>query len=453
MKPLLLIVDDDESIRTQMKWALANDYEVELAETREQAVAVVLSRKPDVVLLDLGLPPHPADASEGLLALSELLAQAPHVKVIVITGQSEKENALQAIGQGAYDFLHKPVEIEELTNVLKRAFYVATLERGYREAQARLAVGGFEGMLGDSPQIQSVFASIRKVATVDAPVLLLGESGTGKEMVALAIHRRSARKGGPFVAINCHAIPETLLEGELFGHEKGSFTGAHATRAGRIEMAAGGTLLLDEVGELSPSLQVKLLRFLQDQTFERIGGRQMLRADVRVIAATNADLQKAMTAGTFREDLYFRIAVVTLRLPPLRERPGDAVLLARAFLQRYAAEAGRDLTFSAKAVKAIADHEWPGNVRELENRVRRAVVMAEGRYIRPVDLELDLKSGVSAAVTLKEAREQVERDLVRRALTKHKGNISRAAESIGISRPTLYELMEKLGIEREADVV
>jgi two-component system NtrC family response regulator len=448
MKPPLLLVDDDEAIRTQMKWSLAQDYDVTLAGDRAEALQIARAQAPDVILLDLGLPPHPSDAQEGFLALGELLALRSHAKVIVITGQSDRENALQAVGQGAYDFLNKPVDLDELRVMLKRAFYVARLEREYREAQARLAAGGFEGMLGDSPQIQAVFAALRKVATVDASVLLLGESGTGKEMAALAIHRHSVRKAGPFVAINCHAIPETLLESELFGHEKGAFTGAHQQRAGRIEMASGGTLLLDEIGELTPSLQVKLLRFLQDQSFERVGGRTSLRANTRVIAATNADLQKAMADGRFREDLYFRIAVVTIRIPPLRERAGDIPLLARAFLRKYGGEAGKELAFSAKAAQALSAYEWPGNVRELENRVRRAVVMADGRLIKPTDLELDVQAGALGALTLKDARDQLERDMVRRALTRSKGNISKAAEALGVSRPTLYEMMDKLGVAR-----
>lgn len=448
-KALLLLVDDDEAIRTQMKWALAQEYEVLLAGDREQALSFTRERHPDVILLDLGLPPHPADTSEGFKALGELLTVAPRARIIVITGQGEKENALQAIGQGAYDFLNKPVDVDEVRVVLKRAFYVSQLEREYREVQDRLAVGGFEGMLGDSPQIQNVFAAVRKVAGVSAPVLLLGESGTGKEMTAMAIHRQSARKNGPFVAINCHAIPETLLESELFGHEKGAFTGAHTQRIGLIETASGGTLLLDEIGELTPALQVKLLRFLQSQTFERVGGRQTIQVDTRVIAATNSDLQKAMADGRFREDLYFRIAVVTIRIPPLRERKGDVELLARMFLKKYAAEAEKDVAFSSKALQAMTAYDWPGNVRELENRVRRAVVMVDGRLIKPADLELDGRTTVVAGMTLKEAREQVERELVQRALGQHKNNISRTAEVLGVSRPTLYELMDKLGLQKE----
>src|SRR3989449_4816441 len=323
MNPVLLLVDDDEAIRTQMKWALSADYEIISAEDRVGAVENFKKKKPAVTLLDLGLPPRPADPDEGLATLAELKAVDEMAKVIVISGQGEKKNALEAVAAGAYDFLCKPVDPDELKLLLKRCIYLADLEREYRKAQEGQRANVFESMLGSSPQMQGVFAFIRKVATTDAPVLLLGESGTGKEMAALAIHRRSSRKDGPFIAINCSAIPENLLESELFGHEKGSFTGAHVQRKGRIESASGGTLFLDEIGELPALLQVKLLRFLQEQCIERVGGRKEIQVDTRVIAATNSDLTKALKEGTFREDLYYRLAVVVLRLPGLRERTGD----------------------------------------------------------------------------------------------------------------------------------
>jgi two-component system NtrC family response regulator len=369
---------------------------------------------------------------------------------MVITGQGDKENALQAIGAGAYDFLSKPIDTDELKVILKRAGYVAGLERDYRAAQQKLSGDTFEGMLGSSPQMQDVFKSIRKVATTDAPVLILGESGTGKEMAALAIHNLSQQRTGPFVAINCAAIPENLLESELFGHEKGSFTGAHAQRKGRIEMAAGGTLFLDEIGELPASLQVKLLRYLQEQRIERVGGRESIEIDARVITATNTDLRKAMDAQDFREDLYYRVAVVTLRMPPLREREGDTELLARVFLKRFASESNDKVTgFSPKALKAIRAYAWPGNVRELENRVKRGVIMADSAQVKPGDLELGASGGGYEGATLREAREGVERTVIRGALRRHKGNISRTAASLDVSRPTLYELMDKLKIERK----
>ena len=337
-KPALLIIDDDEGIRSQLKWALSADYAVVLAEDRGSGLAAFRQERPSVVLLDLGLPPATADTREGLAALTELLAEDSLAKVIIITGQSDKANALQAIGQGAFDFLCKPVELDELRVILKRAFHIARIEQEYRQLQSRQLreEDAFEGMIGASLHMQEVFASIRKVATTDAPVLITGESGTGKEMAALGIHRRSARKDGPFVAINCAAIPETLLESELFGHEKGAFTGAHAQRPGRIESAAAGTLFLDEIGDLPLQLQVKLLRFLQEQTIERVGGRKIIQVDTRVIAATNADLQQAIAAGRFREDLFYRLAVVVIRIPPLRERPDDILLLAKSFLHRFA---------------------------------------------------------------------------------------------------------------------
>jgi len=451
MNPKLLIVDDDDEIRTQMKWALAKDYDVLLAEDRPGALEQFSAEKPTVVLLDLGLPPRPASPEEGLLALSELIALDGLVKIVVISGQGEKENALKAIGAGAYDFLCKPVEVEELKFLLKRCFHVANLEREYRQMQHLLHEDAFESMLGTSPRMQAVFDSIRKVATTDAPVLILGESGTGKEMAALGIQRKSSRKDGQFVAINCSAIPESLLESELFGHEKGAFTGAHAQRKGRIETAGGGTLFLDEIGEIPLPIQVKLLRFLQEKRIERVGGRQEIQIDTRVIAATNADLTKNMAAGSFREDLFYRLAVVQIVLPPLRDREADISLLANSFLHRFAASIGKaGLSFNLEALRAIKRHPWPGNVRELENRVKRAVIMAEGKRLTPLDLELEPSSSASSAGTLKEAREALERDMIQRALRKHAGKITPAAAELGVSRPTLYELMDKLGIVREA---
>src|SRR5437868_1992911 len=450
MKAKILIVDDDPEIVAQMKWALGRQYEVLSAEDRGGALEIFKSQQPAVTLLDLGLPPRPNDCEEGLAALSELLGIDKSAKVIVISGQSEKKNALQAVGAGAYDFLCKPIEMEELKFLLKRCIYVAELEKEYRRLQQSARTETFEDMLGGSPQMQSVFAYIRKVAKTMAPVLLLGESGTGKEMAALAIHRRSLRKSGPFIAINCNAIPENLLESELFGHEKGAFTGATMQRQGLIEAAAGGTLFLDEIGDMPPSIQVKLLRFLQEQRFQRVGGRQELVSDARVIAATNVDLKAGIAQGRFREDLYFRLAVLVISLPPLRERGDDATLLAQEFLQKYAAQNGKtNLTFTPEALRAVNRHAWPGNVRELQNRVKRAVIMADSKRITEKDLELSSGIGFSSSSTLKEARENVEREMVQRALKRNLGRISAAATELGISRPTLYELMEKLGISRE----
>lgn len=450
MKPKLLIVDDDEEIRTQMKWALAQDYEVFVAEDRVEAVAMFKSTAPGVTMLDLGLPPSPNVPDEGLAALSEILALRRDAKVIIVSGQAEKENALRAVGAGAYDFLCKPVDLEELKLLLRRCFYVAELEREYREMQRTLGTNAFEGMLGISPPMQTVFATICKVAPTNAPVLFMGESGTGKEMAALAVHRRSLRKDKPFIAINCNAIPENLLESELFGHEKGAFTGAHQQRKGLIEGAADGTLFLDEIGELPPPIQVKLLRFLQDQIFQRVGGRQEIQIDTRVITATNADLKGEIKAGKFREDLYFRLAVVNIHLPALRDRGDDIHVVAREFLKRYAAQNGKgSLSFTPDTLRAMTRYAWPGNVRELQNRVQRAVIMADGKRITVSDLELDSGDAAAPATTLKEAREGVEREMVQQALKRNSGRISAAATDLGISRPTLYELMEKLGIARE----
>jgi two-component system NtrC family response regulator len=452
MKPKLLIVDDDEDIRTQMKWALNTDYEIEFAEDRAGALAAFPVYRPGVTMLDLGLPPRPNDPEEGLATLSGLLALDSQAKIIIVSGQGDKRNALQAVGAGAYDFLCKPVEVDELRHVLRRCFHVAELEREYREMQQSGRSEVFEEMIGSSPQMQGVFSFIRKVAATSAPVLILGESGTGKEMAALALHRLSAQKGGPFMAINCNAIPENLLESELFGHEKGAFTGAHAQRKGLIETAAGGTLFLDEIGDLPASIQVKLLRFLQEKRFQRVGGRQEIHADVRVVAATNADLKAATAKGTFREDLYFRLAVVVIHIPPLRERGDDITFVAREFLQRYAAQNGKaGMTFAPETLRAICAYQWPGNVRELQNRVQRAVIMAEGKRIMVRDMEMTEAIASLPALTLKEARETVEREMIQESLRRNRGRISSAATELGVSRPTLYELMEKLGIPKERE--
>jgi two-component system NtrC family response regulator len=440
MKPTLLIVDDDEAIRTQMKWALSEHYEIHFAEDRNAAVESFRANSPAVTLLDLGLPPRPNECDEGLAVLSDILAIDNTAKVIIISGQSEKQNAIEAVGAGAYDFLCKPVEMEELRLLIRRCINVVELEKEYHKLQQSRRSDVFEDMLGTSPQMQAVFALIRKVAGTNAPVLLLGESGTGKEMAAAAIHRRSARKDGPFVAINCNAIPENLLESELFGHEKGAFTGAHVQRKGLLETASGGTLFLDEIGELSPSIQVKLLRFLQEQRVQRVGGRQEIQVDTRLVAATNADLKGLINNGKFREDLYFRLA------------GEDIVFLAREFLQRYGSQNGRTkMVFAPDALREMSRYSWPGNVRELQNRVKRGVIMARGSRLTAKDLELERDRSVvsPAGTTLRQAREHVEREVIEQALKRNSGKITSAAADLGISRPTLYELMEKLGIAKE----
>lgn len=449
-KPKLLIVDDDEDLRTQMKWALAEEYKVFLAEDRKSALAMFKKELPPVITLDLGLPPHPAGVEEGFLTLSEILAENGQVKVVIITGRGEKENALQAVAQGAYDFFYKPIQLDELKVVIKRAFYLSQLEQEQRKLQNRLSGDSFEGMLGTCPKMLEVFSTIKKVSATDAPVLITGESGTGKELVAHAIHSISSRKSKSFIPINCGAIPENLLEGELFGHEKGSFTGAHAQRKGRIEMAEGGTLFLDEIGELPLSLQVKLLRFLQEKVIERIGGREEIEVDTRVVSATNRDLEAAMKDGSFRNDLYFRLGVISISLPPLRERKGDVLLLAKAFLERYAEENRKNIKgFTSLAINAIEQYEWPGNIRELENRIKRAIIMAEGRKITPEDLEIASVHTRFEGFGLKEAREILEKELIIKALSRNSGNLTKAALELGISRPTLYDLMERSGIPKE----
>jgi two-component system, NtrC family, response regulator len=449
-KQKLLIIDDDEDLRTQMKWALTQDYTILLAEDRPSAMAVMRKEIPAVVTLDLGLPPLPAGVEEGFAALDEIVNEYGQTKVIIITGRGEKENALRAVGKGAYDFFYKPIEIEELKIVLRRAFYLSDLEREQRKLQQRLGGNAFEGMLGTCTKMQEIFSVIRKVATTDAPVLITGESGTGKELVARAMHRLSVRHANPFIVINCGAIPENLLESELFGHEKGAFTGAHIQRKGRFEMAEGGTLFLDEIGELPMTLQVKLLRFLQEQMVERVGGREQIEVDTRVVAATNRDLKEAMKNGKFREDLFFRLGVIRIFLPPLREREGDTILLAKAFLERFTDENRKRIKgFNDQAMDAIIQYAWPGNVRELENRIKRAVIMAEGVKITPSDLEMEAPRARYAGMGLKEARESLEKELLLQSLSRNNRNITKTAAELGLSRPTLYDLMDKFGIPKE----
>ncbi|MGA2331863.1 MAG: PEP-CTERM-box response regulator transcription factor [Syntrophales bacterium] len=449
-KPKLLIVDDDEDLRKQMKWAMAQDYNVLLADDRQSAAVLMRKERPAVVTLDLGLPPLPAGVEEGFALLDDILSEYGDTKVIIITGRGEKEHALRAVEKGAYDFFYKPIELDELKVVLRRAFHVSQLEREQQALRQRLSTDTFEDMIGTSEKMQDIFSIIRKISTTEAPVLIMGESGTGKELVARAIHRLSARQPYPFIVINCGAIPENLLESELFGHEKGSFTGAHMQRIGRFEMAAGGTLFLDEIGELPISLQVKLLRFLQEKVVERVGGRELIDVNTRVIAATNRDLKESMKDGSFREDLYFRLGVIMMSLPPLREREGDIILIAKAFLERYADESKKKIKgFTNHAVDAIENYTWPGNVRELENRLKRAVIMAEGRKITPVDLELEAPKQKYETMSLKDARESLEKELVLKALTRNERNLTKTALDLGVSRPTLYDLMEKFGIPKE----
>jgi two-component system, NtrC family, response regulator len=453
-RPRILIVEDDEAIRSQLKWALCDEYDVFLAGNRAEALERVGRESPPLVLLDLGLPPSPRTADEGIRCLRDILRIDASVKVIVVTGNQERENALKAIEQGAFDYFLKPAEMEELKVVLKRALHLAGLEREGAFLNEVTSRREFVEIIGESPRMKRIFTIIRKVAATDAPVLIEGESGTGKELIAKAIHRAGdgARKG-PFVAINCGAIPENLLESELFGHEKGSFTGADAQRKGKIEYAAGGTLFLDEIGELPLMLQVKILRFLQEYEIERIGGREAIRVNVRVIAATNRDLEKEVRGGRFREDLYYRLGVVAIKVPPLRERDDDVAALADYFLKKASAQYGRPIAgFTADALSALRSYSWPGNVRELENRIRRAVIMSEKRLLAPEDLNLSGSPDASPPDTLRDVRSQVERDHIRRILARNSWNISRAASELDVSRPTLHDLIRKYRIRRPEDV-
>ncbi len=445
----VLIVDDDESIRNQMKWALSEKYEILLAEDRKGATQKVNEYTPEIVFLDLGLPPNPTEVEEGFRTLGEIIKIQPRTKIIVVTGQRDDSNAMKAIEKGAYDFFSKPIEIETLNVVLDRAIYLQKIEEENRNLRAVISTDSFQGMIGTSNGMQKVFATLKKVARTEVPVLIAGESGTGKELAAKAIHELSPRKTKAFVPINCGAIPENLLESELFGHEKGSFTGAHSKRTGQIDMAEGGTLFLDEIGELPLQLQVKLLRFLQDGNIQRVGGRKQIHIDTRIIAATNAELDNLIQNKLFREDLYYRLAVIVIDLPPLRERDEDILLLANYFLRKFSTEIGRkSIRFSADARETILNYSWPGNIREMENRVRRAVIMAEGSMIEKDALGLDSSFTRFEGLSLRSAREKVEKEMITRALTKNGWNISRASVELDVSRPTLYELMEKLEISR-----
>ena len=448
----LLIVDDNEEVRRQLKWGLSRgNYELLLARNGEEALKMFRKSSPRVVTLDLGLPPDENGVSEGLRCLSEMLRFNPLAKVIVITGNEEHGAALEAVTYGAYDYYKKPIDLSELKVIVERAFHLQRLEEENRSLRG--SSGNGIGIVGDCPAMQTVFEQIRKVANSDVPVLITGESGTGKELVAKAIHARSARARNEMVSINCGAIPENLLESELFGYEKGAYTGAVKTTKGKVEFADRGTLFLDEIGEMPLSLQVKLLRFLQEMVVTRVGGREDLKVDTRIIAATNINIESAMAENRFREDLYYRIGVVNIVLPPLRDRGSDLMLLANYFLKSVSAGSGAR-RFGDEAVMSILNHDWPGNIRELENRVKRAVIMASGAEILPEDLGLKVGGNyrrrlAEEDVTLKEARNMLERDIVEQALERYSGNIVKAAQAIGVSRPTFYDLMNKHNLKSE----
>ncbi len=441
-KPLL-IVDDDAGLLRQLRWAFS-DHKVYGAGTRQEAVDLVRQHPMPVAIVDLGLPPDPDGASEGLATLAEILALAEETKVIIATGNETREHALRAIALGAYDFYQKPIDIDLLQFIVSRAEQMFDLEAENRRLLATATASPIDGIIANSPEMMRVLRNIEKIAPTDVTVMLLGESGTGKELLAQAIHKLSRRAAEPFVPINCAAIPETLLESELFGHEKGAFTGAVKQTIGKIESADRGTLFLDEIGDVPLPMQVKLLRFLQDQVVERIGGRKQVQVDVRIVCATNQDLELMMADGRFREDLYYRLNEVTMRVPPLRERSTDAVVLASFFLRRFAAEYGRSVRgFGSGALVAIKDYPWPGNVRELENRVKRAVVMSDGPLLSAADLELSNVGEEPQSLAISQARARAEKEVVQLALAQAGSNLSKAAKLLGISRPTLYDLMQR----------
>jgi two-component system, NtrC family, response regulator len=445
-KPMILLVEDDTGMQKQIKWSLEG-YEVLTASDQESAISLLRRHEPPVVLLDLGLPPDPDGATEGLATLQKILSLARATKVIVITGNLDRANAVRAIGMGAYDFFQKPFEPEVLAIMIGRALHVHTLEIENRRLSQR---GQFPlaGLITADETMLKVCQTIEKVAPANVSILLLGESGTGKEVLARAIHALSPRADKRFIAINCAAIPDTLLESELFGYEKGAFTGAAKQSIGKIEYADQGTLFLDEIGDLPLPLQGKLLRFLQERVIERLGGRAEIPVDVRVVCATHQNLSIMIKEGRFREDLYYRLSEISVTIPPLRDRVGDPLLLAQAFMERIAREQGRAMKgFTHDALEALEAHAWPGNVREMENIVKRAAIMADGPLISAADLGLSPKEGKSAPLNLRQVREEAERAAVARALTRTQHNVAQTAELLGISRPTLYDLMNKFGMK------
>jgi two-component system NtrC family response regulator len=445
-KKILLIVEDDPGLQKQLKWSF-EAYQTVIAGNRTEAITALRRYMPSVMSLDLGLPPDPANASEGLETLKEILALVPSTKVIVVTGNDDRENAVKAVAMGAYDFYQKPVDIDILTMIIERAFQLDGLEKEYLRLQKKTAEP-LAGIVAACKKMQELSRMVEKVAPTNVTTLLLGESGTGKEVLAKAIHGLSDRSSKPFVAVNCAAIPENLLESELFGYEKGAFTGATQQTRGKIEYAHNGTFFLDEIGDLPVSLQAKLLRFIQERVIERIGGRKEIPVDVRIICATHQNLQTLIDEGRFRRDLYYRISEITINIPPLREREGDAIMIATAFLKRFCELNNKKIKgFSKDAAKAIEIYPWPGNIRELENKIKRAVIMTDDTSITFDDLELEKHDGeVSIPLNLKEVREEAETLAIKRALTYSNNNISNTAKLLGVTRPTLYTLFEKYGI-------
>jgi len=445
LKPLL-VVEDNPGLQKQLKWSFEG-YQVYLAGDRASAIELLQQHHMPVVTLDLGLPPEPANASEGLATLKEILKLAPHTKAIVVTGNDDRQNALEAISHGAYDFYQKPIEPDVLGLIVDRAYQLYELE----EENRRLALEGcdspLDGIIGASAAMLAACRLVEKVGPTNATSLVLGESGTGKELFARALHRLSPRKDKPFVALNCAAIPENLLESELFGYERGAFTGAAKQTKGKVETASGGTFFLDEIGDMPLPLQAKMLRFLQERVIERLGGRNTIEVDVRIICATHHKLGQLIESGKFREDLFFRISEIVIEIPALRDREGDKALLAQTFLNNFSEQNGRSFRGFADSARAEIDaYEWPGNVRELENRVKRAVVLAEGKQIVATDLGFAEDESHLQLLNLRDARERVEREVIQRALSIYNNNVTHAAEALGISRPSLYSLIKKLGM-------
>jgi two-component system NtrC family response regulator len=445
----LLVVEDDPGLQSQLRWCF-EDYDVIVAEDRESALAQLRRYEPPVVLQDLGLPPDSEGVSEGFATLEETLALAPDTKVIVVTGHGDQENALRAVGLGAHDFYQKPVETETLQLIVDRAYQMFNLEKENSRLLRQESRSPLDGIVAASAKMLEVCRMVEKVAPTNATTLLLGESGTGKELLARALHSLSDRVDKPFVAINCAAIPDSLPESELFGHEKGAFTGAVKQTRGRIETADTGTLFLDEIGDMPLALQAKLLRFLQERVIERVGGREEISVDVRVVCATNQNLKDAISEGRFREDLYYRISEITIEIPPLRERKGGRLILARTLLEKFAVQQGKSFKgFSTDAQNAIQTYHWPGNVREMENKIKGAIIMAEGRQVTAADLSLDSVDARPPNLNLREVRRDAEGQAIRRALVHASGNISKAAKMLGVTTPTLYDLLEKYDIKAD----
>ena len=447
----LLIVEDDPGLLSQLKWCF-EDYDVVTAADRATAINELRRHEPTVVLQDLGLPPNPEGVDEGLLTLQELLKLAPHTKVIVVTGHGDQENALKSVALGAYDFYQKPVDTDTLQLLVDRAFNISELENENRRLQNVASDSPLDGIVAASEGMLSVCRMIEKVAPTNVTTLLLGESGTGKELLARALHRLSPRADERFVAINCAAIPENLLESELFGHEKGAFTGAVKQTPGKVEMANGGTLFLDEIGDMPIALQAKMLRFLQERVIERVGGREEISVDVRVVCATNQNPVQLIADDRFREDLYYRVSEITIDIPPFRDREEGRLILARHLLSKYANQQARKIIgFSDDANHAIETYQWPGNVRELENKIKGAVIMADGKQVTAADLGIEAASEDEAiSLNLREVRQRAESKAIRTVLMKNFGNISRSAEQLGVTRPTLYDLLNKYGLSAEA---